>query len=213
MCERLCLSNKRANIFSREYLTNKNLSIMTDNEPEINNVCLRKEGQWKTRTNHSTSSSNSNSSNSFIYVAVEEVSAVSEWESVTKDAITESIRVNSVSQKYCSSKSKDSWYLKLKREILKSLRNKIYPVAIAGDHLRSKDSIALTCSFYRRNCQPALLIAFPHGKSIYLYVSFLLVFLRKENLTCVRLKKIKDRSAFLLARNITVHPRKKKRMK
>nr|XP_050846698.1 uncharacterized protein LOC127062469 isoform X2 [Vespula vulgaris] len=132
MCERLCLSNKRANIFSREYLTNKNLSIMTDNEPEINNVCLRKEGQWKTRTNHSTSSSNSNSSNSFIYVAVEEVSAVSEWESVTKDAITESIRVNSVSQKYCSSKSKDSWYLKLKREILKSLRNKIYPVAIAG---------------------------------------------------------------------------------
>ncbi|KAF7404981.1 hypothetical protein HZH66_003887 [Vespula vulgaris] len=105
---------------------------MTDNEPEINNVCLRKEGQWKTRTNHSTSSSNSNSSNSFIYVAVEEVSAVSEWESVTKDAITESIRVNSVSQKYCSSKSKDSWYLKLKREILKSLRNKIYPVAIAG---------------------------------------------------------------------------------
>ncbi|KAF7409999.1 hypothetical protein HZH68_004380 [Vespula germanica] len=132
MCERLCLSNKRANIFSREYLTNKNLSIMTDNEPEINNVCLRKEGQWKTRTNHSTSSSNSNSSNSFIYVAVEEVSAVSEWESVTKDAITESIRVNSVSQKYCSSKSKDSWYLKLKREILKSLRNKIYPIAIAG---------------------------------------------------------------------------------
>ncbi|XP_047346149.1 protein unc-13 homolog 4B isoform X9 [Vespa velutina] len=133
MSEQLCVSNKRTNIFLKEYLKNKSLSIMTDNEPEIDNVCLRKKGQRKTRTNHSTSSSNSNSSDSFIYVAVEEVSAVSEWESVTKDEITESIRVNSVSQKYCNSKSNNSWYLKLKREILKSLRNKIYPVAIVGN--------------------------------------------------------------------------------
>lgn len=132
MSERLCVSNKRANIFLRKYLTNKNLSIMTDNEPEIDNVCLRKIRQRKTRTNNSTSSSNSNSSDLFIYVAAEEVLAVSEWESVAKDKITESIRVNNVSQKYCNSKSNNSWYLKLKREILKSLRNKIYPVTVIG---------------------------------------------------------------------------------
>lgn len=105
---------------------------MTDNEPEIDNVCLRKIRQRKTRTNNSTSSSNSNSSDLFIYVAAEEVLAVSEWESVAKDKITESIRVNNVSQKYCNSKSNNSWYLKLKREILKSLRNKIYPVTVIG---------------------------------------------------------------------------------
>lgn len=83
---------------------------------------------------------------------------------------------------------------------------------ITRDHPQSKDSIALTCSFYRRNCQPAHLIVFPHGKSIYLYVSFTPSILTKEqSYVRVRLKKIEVCSAFLLTRNITVHARKKKR--
>ncbi|KAI4490002.1 hypothetical protein M0804_004184 [Polistes exclamans] len=99
---------------------------MTDNEPEVDttdNVCLRKKGKRRGRTSRSTtSSSSSNSSASLIYVTMEDVLSASECELIIKNNIAESTRVNSVS----------SWYLKIKREVLKSLRNKVYPIIVCG---------------------------------------------------------------------------------
>ncbi|KAK2586216.1 hypothetical protein KPH14_001474 [Odynerus spinipes] len=108
---------------------------MTDDVPEINtigNVCLRQKGHRNASVSDSTSSSSSNSWSSYVFVASEETAVVPQWEIVTQNDLTESVKVNSVSQKYCGINCNNAWYWKLKRGVLKSLRNKIYPIVTVG---------------------------------------------------------------------------------
>ncbi|KAI4495374.1 hypothetical protein M0802_008764 [Mischocyttarus mexicanus] len=94
---------------------------MTDKESEVDTtdyVFLRKEGK---RSCSTSSSSNSCSSSSLIYVTMEEVPSTSEYESVIEKKIMESIPVNSVFS---------TWYLKFKREVLRTIRNKVYPIIL-----------------------------------------------------------------------------------
>ncbi|KAG7190817.1 hypothetical protein KM043_006886 [Ampulex compressa] len=122
---------------NKECLTNEKLSIMTDSEPEVDHeiICLRKEKRRSDEESGSARSSRANSTDSYVIVASEEIPvfpAVSHWESVQYDDITNSLRTNSRSQKYCSPKCSSVWYLKIRREILKALRNKVYPHNMTG---------------------------------------------------------------------------------
>jgi len=118
-------------ICKEEYLTNRNLSIMTDKHVEsdvVDNMCLRQKKHVDARISNS---SNTSSQDSYVLIAYEEVPVVSNdtnWEYVNYHDITESIQNNSTVKRYCSSKCSSAWFLKIRREILKNCRNKIYPV-------------------------------------------------------------------------------------
>jgi len=119
-----------------EFLTDKNLSIMTDTQLEpdvVDNVCLRQKIHINART-HSSHSSSSTDSQGYVLIASEEIPVVlnTNYEYVNYHDITESMRRNSTEKKYCSPKGSIAWFLKLRREILKNCRNKIYPLATNG---------------------------------------------------------------------------------
>lgn len=128
---------KSSTISEEEYLTDRNLSIMTNKHLEldvVDNVCLRQKNRVDARTSNS---SNTSSQNSYVLVACEETPVVlndTNWEYVDHHDITESIQSNSVVKKYCSPKCSSAWFLKIRREILKILknRNKIYPLPTNG---------------------------------------------------------------------------------
>lgn len=121
-------------VCKEEYLTNRNLSIMTDTQLEsdvVDNVRLRQKKHINART--SNSSSSTDSQNSYILIASEEVPVVLEdtnWEYVGYCDITESVQSNSTKKKYCSPKCSSAWFLKIRREIMKNCRNKIYPLVM-----------------------------------------------------------------------------------
>lgn len=126
---------KSSTICEEEYLTDRNLSIMTDKHLEsdvIDNVCLRQRKRVDARTSNSSSTS---SQNSYVLIACEEMPIVlndTNWEYVDYHDITESIQSNSAVKKYCSPKCSSAWFLKIRREILKNCRNKIYPLPTNG---------------------------------------------------------------------------------
>lgn len=122
---------KSSAICEKEYSTNRNLSIMTDRHLEsdvTDNVCL----QHKEHIDAGTSNSSSMSSqNSYVLITCEEEPIVSNdtnWEFVDNHDITESIQNNSTKKKYCSPKCSSAWFLKIRREIFKNCRNKVYPM-------------------------------------------------------------------------------------
>lgn len=122
---------KTSSAVCKEYLTNRNLSIMTDTQLEANidNVCLH------TNARTSNSSSSEDSQDSYILIASEEIPAVlkdSDWEHVDYCDITNSVQNNITIKKYCSPKCSSAWFLKIRREIMKNWRNKIHPVIVNG---------------------------------------------------------------------------------
>jgi len=122
-------------ICKEKYLTNRNLSIMTDKYIEsdvVDDICLRQKKHVDNRTSISSSTS---SQDSYVLIACEEVPVVSNdinWEYVDYHDITESIQSNSTAKRYCSPKCSSAWFLKIRREILKNCCNKIYPVLTNG---------------------------------------------------------------------------------
>lgn len=124
------------NVCKEEYLTNKNLSIMTDTQlsPDIvDNVCLREKKHDTAKT--SNSSASTDSQDSYILISTEETPAKLRdinWEYVDYDDIAEHVRSDCAMKKYCSPRCSTAWFLKIRREILKNCRRKIHPLAIDG---------------------------------------------------------------------------------
>ncbi|KYN10811.1 hypothetical protein ALC57_17011 [Trachymyrmex cornetzi] len=121
---------KSSAICEKEYLTNRNLSIITDKHLEsdvTNNVYPRHEEHINATTSNPSSI---NSQNSYVLIACEEpiISNDTNWEFVDNDDITESIQNNSTKQKYCSPKCSSAWFLKIRREIVKNCSNKVCPM-------------------------------------------------------------------------------------
>lgn len=120
-------------VCKEEYLTNRNLSIMTDTKLEsdvVDNVCLR---QKHANTKTSNSSSSTDSQDSYILIVSEEMPVVlkdTNWEYVDYCDITETMQSNSIMKKYCSPKCSSAWFLKIRRELMKNCRNKIHPVTV-----------------------------------------------------------------------------------
>ncbi|XP_071625523.1 protein unc-13 homolog 4B isoform X1 [Temnothorax longispinosus] len=121
-----------SDICEEKYLTNRNLSILIDKQLEsdvVDNVYLRQKQHVEGTSNSSTRSSQ----NSYVLIASEEMPVVlndTNWEFVNCHDITESIRKDSAVKEYCSPKCSSAWFLKIRREILRNRRNKIYPVKI-----------------------------------------------------------------------------------
>ncbi|TGZ38396.1 Uncharacterized protein DBV15_06745 [Temnothorax longispinosus] len=119
-----------SDICEEKYLTNRNLSILIDKQLEsdvVDNVYLRQKQHVEGTSNSSTRSSQ----NSYVLIASEEMPVVlndTNWEFVNCHDITESIRKDSAVKEYCSPKCSSAWFLKIRREILRNRRNKIYPV-------------------------------------------------------------------------------------
>ncbi|XP_011633432.1 protein unc-13 homolog 4B isoform X2 [Pogonomyrmex barbatus] len=118
-------------ICRKEYLIDRNLSIMTDKHLEsdvVDNVCLRQQKHVDTRIPNSFST---DSQDSYILIASEELPVVlkdTSWEYVDHHDITENIQNNSSVKKYCSPKCSSAWFLKIRSGILKNCRNKIHPL-------------------------------------------------------------------------------------
>lgn len=125
-----------SDVCKEEYLTNRNLSIMTDTQLEsdvVDNVCLRQKEHINART--SNSSSSKGSQDSYILIASEEIPVIlkeTNWEYVDYCDITETMQSNSTTKKYCSPKCSSAWFLKIYREIMKNCSNKIHPVIVNG---------------------------------------------------------------------------------
>lgn len=127
--------NASSVVCKEEYLTNRNLSIMTDTQLEsdvVDNVDLR---QKHANTKTSNSSSSTVSQDSYILTGSEEMPVVlkdTNWEYVNYCDITETIRNNSTMKKYCSPKCSSAWFLKIRHEIMKkkNRRNKIHPLTV-----------------------------------------------------------------------------------
>lgn len=119
-----------------EYLTNKNLSIMTDtilDRDVVDNVCLREKKHDNART--SNSSFNADLQDSYFVVSTEETPVKLKdvnWEYVEYNDIVDNVGHGCVMKKYCSPKCSTAWFLKIRREILKNCRRKIYPLAVDG---------------------------------------------------------------------------------
>lgn len=118
-----------------EYLTNKNLSIMTDTQLEtdvVDYARLRRKKQADARTN---SSSSTDSQDSYILISSEEMPVdIKEinWEYVERENIARSVLSDCDVKKYCSPRCSSAWFLKIRREILKNCRKKIYPMPVNG---------------------------------------------------------------------------------
>lgn len=122
---------------TEEYLTNRNLSIMTDTQPEsdvVDNACVRQEKSSNRRTTNSSSSTSSQ--DSYILISTEETPVLlkdTNWEYVGYHDIIEVMQSQSKKmKKYCSPRCSTAWFLKIRRDILKNCRNKVYPVATKG---------------------------------------------------------------------------------
>lgn len=121
-----------------EYLANRNLSIMTDSQIDsdtVDNARLRREKRLANAARVGHSSSNTNSED-YILIATEELPVLinndANWEYVDYHEIVESARSNNGARKYCSPKCGSGWFLKLRRDILKNIRNKIHPLPCTG---------------------------------------------------------------------------------
>lgn len=123
-------------VCKKEYLGDRNLSIMTDSPIESNNIDnTRRKKYLKPANVVGHSSSNTNFEDS-ILIATEKLPVLlnneANWEYITYQEIVESARGNATARKYCSPKCSSAWFLKLRREILKNIRNKIYPLPCKG---------------------------------------------------------------------------------
>lgn len=122
-------------ICDREYLKNKDISILTDKKPEL---YLGKDTRFmKKGTKGATETSNrlhtQDSCNSYVTVADKKpVVSQSRRENVDHGDTTGSVKVKRVTRKYCGCKCSGAWYLKFRRQVLKSLRNKIWPDVVTG---------------------------------------------------------------------------------
>lgn len=116
-----------SNDYTEEYLKNKNLSIMTDTEPDLDHNSRPLQKTPKMPNNPSRKIPNADTCDSFVVViAKKKKPTISKWERVNKDNITECMKINSTTQKHCCLQY-NTWYLKIKRRILKKSCNKIYP--------------------------------------------------------------------------------------
>ncbi|XP_076681977.1 C2 and C2B_Munc13-like domain-containing protein staccato isoform X3 [Andrena cerasifolii] len=122
-------------ICDREYLKNKDISILTDKEPEL---YLGKDTRFtKKGTNGAAETSNrlhtKDSCNSCVTVADKKpVISQSRRENVDHGDTARSAKVKKVPRKYYGCKCSGAWYLKFRRQVLKSLRNKISPDVVIG---------------------------------------------------------------------------------
>lgn len=127
-------------ICEKEYLTNKNLSIMTDTQLDpdldvVDNVCLRQKKPDTIKT--SNSSDSACSQDSYILISTEELAEEmsvksKDWEYVEYSDIAEHIKNGLRLKKYCSPRCSAAWLLKIRRGILKNRCSKIYPAVIDG---------------------------------------------------------------------------------
>ncbi|XP_020290678.1 protein unc-13 homolog 4B isoform X2 [Pseudomyrmex gracilis] len=117
-------------VCKEEYLANRNLSIMTDSSIESNNVDNTRRKKYLASANVGHSSSTN--SEDCILIATKELPVLldneANWEYITYQEIVESAQSNTTARKYCSPKCSSAWFLKLRREILKNIRTKIYPL-------------------------------------------------------------------------------------
>jgi len=126
-----------SSVIKEEYLTNRNLSIMTDTQPEsdvVDNARLREESIKCATTNLSSSTS---SQDSYVLVSTEEMPVQlkdENWEYVGYQDIIEISQTQDATKKkkYCSPKCNVAWFLKIRRDILKNCRNRVYPVTNKG---------------------------------------------------------------------------------
>lgn len=121
-------------LYDKEYLKNKNLSIMTDNEPDfyLQDPIIRK--RINERKLKAISGSSRGSFHEYVIVAVEEQPVTTNSKSVNNNYDSANVNRNtdSVSSKNPRPKCHKTWYMKFKRQIIKALRNKVYPHVITG---------------------------------------------------------------------------------
>jgi len=127
-----------SSVIKEEYLTNRNLSIMTNTQPEsdvVDKVRPREESSIKRATTNLSSSTSSQ--DSYVLVSTEEMPVQlkdENWEYVGYHDIIEISQTQAATKKkkYCSPKCSVAWFLKIRRDILKNCKNRVYPVANKG---------------------------------------------------------------------------------
>lgn len=127
-------NTENSSVINEEHFANGNLSILTDTQPESNdvvdNVYPREERNADRRM---TNSSSSSSQDSYIVISTEEIPVQSKdenWEYVTHRDIVEIAQSQDQAKvkKYCSSRRGTAWLLKIRRDILRNCGNKVYPL-------------------------------------------------------------------------------------
>jgi len=110
---------------------------MTDTQPEsdvVDKVRPREESSIKRAT--ANLSSSTSSQDSYVLVSTEEMPVQlkdENWEYVGYHDIIEISQTQAATKKkYCSPKYSVAWFLKIRRDILKNCRNRVYPVANKG---------------------------------------------------------------------------------
>lgn len=111
---------KETVVCDRELLKNKNLSIMTDNEPEL---YLKVGGTYLKKKERSF--------DDYVIVGNNETPVTPFTKNANDNSDSESAKTLAVPGKPRSPRS-SSWYSKLRSQVLKSLRNKVYPCVITG---------------------------------------------------------------------------------
>lgn len=130
-----------------EYLRNKNVSIMTDDEPDfyVSKPFVGTRASDKTRKNlneyvimnaEEILVKNNNASekimDDYVIVGTEEMPVTLIEKNASDNSDSESVKNMEQSLKNCSLMCNHTWYPQFKRYVLKNLRNKIYPSVVTG---------------------------------------------------------------------------------
>lgn len=130
-----------------EYLRNKNVSIMTDDEPNfyVSKPFVGMRASDKTRKNlneyvimnaEEILVKNNNASekimDDYVIVGTEEMPVTLIEKNASDNSDSESVKNMEQSLKNCSLMCNHTWYPQFKRYVLKNLRNKIYPSVVTG---------------------------------------------------------------------------------
>lgn len=130
-----------------EYLRNKNVSIMTDDEPDfyVSKSFVGTRASDKTRKNlneyvimnaEEILVKNNNTSekimDDYVIVGTEEMPVTLIEKNASDNSDSESVKNMEQSLKNCSLMCNHTWYPQFKRYVLKNLRNKIYPSVVTG---------------------------------------------------------------------------------
>lgn len=130
-----------------EYLRNKNVSIMTDDEPDfyVSKPFVGTRASDKTRKNlneyvimnaEEILVKNNNTSekimDDYVIVGTEEMPVTLIEKNASDNSDSESVKNMEQSLKNCSLMCNHTWYPQFKRYVLKNLRNKIYPSVVTG---------------------------------------------------------------------------------
>ncbi|XP_071872058.1 C2 and C2B_Munc13-like domain-containing protein staccato isoform X3 [Bombus fervidus] len=121
---------KGTEVHNKEYLTNKNLSIMTDDESDS---CVENSFVGMNLMEKKPSKANDISSRSldeYIIVSIEEKPATVITKNVHDNSDSESVKTSIVSRKNCCTACNDRWYMRFKQLILRT--NRISPCMVTG---------------------------------------------------------------------------------